>query len=249
MSYSVAAESAERGDLPISDGSICRIRSIGQDDRALLVGCFEGLSPESRRLRFFGAKPSLSTGDLDFLAGADGRDHIAVGLIRLDADGEEVELLGAARCIRLGRDSDTAELAMAVVDRAQGQGIGRILISHLVEAARAQGVRRLRCEVLAANEGMRALLGGPGSRVRWLDDGTLEYEYALPGDAADPADAPLLLGDPVLGLADAWSSELDRVMGGLFLAWQFLIGTWLVRWPFAWPEEVEPKRGLGSGAV
>ena len=60
----------------LKDGSICRIRAIGRGDRHLLQAGFARLSPQSRRLRFFNAKQSLTNGELDFLTGADGHNHI-----------------------------------------------------------------------------------------------------------------------------------------------------------------------------
>lgn len=164
----------------LQDGSICRIRSIGPDDRHLLQDGFERLSPNSRRLRFFGAKKSLTETELEFLTSPDGHDHIALGAVRLDASGNEVEGLATARCIRHAPDSDTAELAIAVIDDLQGNGLGGRLLKRLVKAARQQGIRRFNFEVLAENEAMRALAVRLGSDARWLDDGVLEYDYPLP---------------------------------------------------------------------
>jgi GNAT superfamily N-acetyltransferase len=125
----------------------------------------------------------LTEADLAYLSGADGREHLAFAAVRPDAFGRDTDVLGTARCIRSTPGSETAELAMAVVDRAQGNGVGTALLDRLIDAAREQGIRRFRCEVLADNEGMRALAKRLGGRVGWLDDGTLEYDCPLP-DAA-----------------------------------------------------------------
>ncbi len=221
-------------DSLLRDGTPYRIRPIGVDDRHLMLACFERLSPESRRSRFFAVKPALSESDLAFLTSADGFDHLALGAIRLDARGEEVELLGAARCIRLGADSDSSELALAVADKAQGQGVGRLLLTHLTEDARARGIRRFRCEVLATNDGMRALLAGPDSRVSWLDNGTLEYDYFFP-EPQDHAQTlwPYLV-DPLFAArlgADAWASVQEQILDDSFSAGKTLLGFWVGRWP------------------
>jgi RimJ/RimL family protein N-acetyltransferase len=164
----------------LKDGSRCHIRSIGRDDPEVVAACFAGLSDASRRLRFFAAKRVLTEADLRYLTGADGREHLALAAFRRDEAGGEGEVLGTARCVRTAPGSETAELAMAVVDRAQGNGVGTALLDHLIESAREQGIRRFRCEVLADNEGMRALAKRLGGRAVWLDDGTLEYDCALP---------------------------------------------------------------------
>jgi RimJ/RimL family protein N-acetyltransferase len=164
----------------LRDGSVCRIRPIEKGDRQRLQAAFQRLSPNSRRLRFFSVKKALTEAELDFLTNPDGRDHIAYGAVRLDEQGHEVEGLGVARCIRLAPGSDTAELAITVADELQRQGIGGRLLRRLVNAARGQGIRRFRCEVLTENDAMRALAISMGSVSRRLDDGVLEYDCSLP---------------------------------------------------------------------
>ncbi|WP_295455594.1 hypothetical protein, partial [uncultured Thiodictyon sp.] len=81
-------------DRRLADGSTYRIRPSGPHDRELLVRCFESLSPEARRLRFFTAKQALTSEDLDRFCAADGYDHIAFSAVRIDATGRESEPLG-----------------------------------------------------------------------------------------------------------------------------------------------------------
>jgi RimJ/RimL family protein N-acetyltransferase len=191
-----------------------RIRPSGPGDRERLLACFQALSPESRRLRFFTAKHTLSPNDLDSFAGADGWDHIALAAIRLDPQGEEQEALGFARCMRLA-GGNTAEFAITVIDTAQGQGVGRALLDNLIVSARDAGIRRLRCEVLAENRAMRALAERMGARAHWSDDGTVEYDCALPEPPAEPVwDVPWF-ADPH-GLASAcaelWLGVVDDAL-------------------------------------
>ena len=236
MSALISRHLPEDPRIRLKDGTPCRIRAIGPDDRDALLACFAGLSPESRRMRFFSAKPSLAESDLDFLTSADGRDHLALGAMRLDAWGQDVELLGVARCIRLGPDADASEFAISVVDAAQGRGLGTALCTHLVTAARRQGIRRFRCEVLAANAGMRALAAGLGSHVRWLDDGTLEYDYAFPSVDAPETAYPFDLDHPLAAArlgADAWSAGTARVWSASLDLCRAWTGGWLDRWSAA----------------
>ncbi len=180
--------------IRLKDGTRCHIRPIGHDDPDLLNACFAGLSPASRRLRFFGAKQVLTAADLAYLTAADGRDHLAFAAIALDRNGRDGEVLGAARCIRSAPGSETAELAMAVVDQAQGKGVGTALLDHLTEAAREQGIRRFHCEVLADNEGMRTLASRLGGQASWLDDGAVKYDCALPESASPQTVEPVAAG-------------------------------------------------------
>jgi hypothetical protein len=73
--------------LHLADGSRYRIRPSGEADRQRLLDCFEALSADSRRLRFFNSKSTLTPGELDYFAGADGHDHIACEAVRLDERG------------------------------------------------------------------------------------------------------------------------------------------------------------------
>ena len=220
-----------RGEsILLGDGTSCRIRPIGADDRMFLADCFSGLSPESRRLRFFSAKPVLTERDLAFLTSVDGRDHIALGAVRLSDAGEEIEALGVARCIRAESGAKDAEFAIAVVDAAQGRGIGKALLTQLVETARRQGIEEFHYEVLADNKRMRALARNLTTQVRALDGSTLEYRYLLPAGAtrtSGPAVADLL--DPVVVARqwrDAWSGGVEHLVDSSFAFCRLLIGIW-----------------------
>jgi hypothetical protein len=96
----------------------------------------------------------------------------------------------------------TSELSITIVDQAQGQGIGAALLARLTPAARAKGIRRFRCEVLAENAGMRRPAQRLGGDARWLGDGTLEYDCSLPAEGEGRPD----WGLPWLVDPDAWIS-------------------------------------------
>jgi RimJ/RimL family protein N-acetyltransferase len=55
------------------------------------------------------------------------------------------------------RDGDTAEVAFAVVDDLQGNGIGTVLVERLGADARAAGIRRFRADVRPDNKPSLAL--------------------------------------------------------------------------------------------
>lgn len=175
----------------LADGSAYRIRPSGADDRGLLIRCFEALSPDSRRMRFFTHKQTLTPEDLDLFCGADGRDHLALAAVRIDALGRELEPLGFARCLRLSPGGEVAELSIVTADRVQGQGVGSALLACLGEAAWSAGIRRFRFEVLAENAGMRRLAQRLGGTAEWVGNGIVEYDCALP-EPVCPAPTPLL---------------------------------------------------------
>lgn len=172
-----------REEVTLPKGQRIRMRFVRPDDKDKLRAGFATLSPESRFLRFFSQKESLSDSELSYLTECDQESHIALGAVALDDDGNEAEGLGVARCIALPDRANTAEVAVAIVDRMQGQGLGRLLLSRLVAAARERGVGRLRVEFLEKNTAMRTLVEQVAEDAELLtgaEDGVMAVEFALP---------------------------------------------------------------------
>jgi GNAT superfamily N-acetyltransferase len=162
---------------------------IRPDDKERLRAGFAKLSPASRYLRFFVAKPSLSESELRYLTETDGVAHVAIGASRIDddAEGGEGDGLGVARFIRAADDPTIAEAAIAVLDDVQGRGLGSLLFMRLVAAAAERGIARFRCDVLAENAAMVEMIEGLApERTVAMDAGVLTIEFALP--AVEPRD-------------------------------------------------------------
>lgn len=173
----------------LSDGTPVRIRLVRPEDREMLRQGFDRLSPASRYARFLAPKTSLSDDELSYLCEVDHEQHVAIGAVR-DTPDEPGIGLGIARFIRLPGEN-AAEVAIAVADEAQHRGLGRLLFLRLVAAAAERGVERFRCEVLASNAGMAALLAqiSPDRTVE-VGGGVMSIEIELP--TVTPATAPLL---------------------------------------------------------
>jgi acetate---CoA ligase (ADP-forming) len=143
-------------DVVLRDGRTVRVRPARPDDRERLEDYFIALSDESRRLRFWGQAVDISTQarnavEIDYV------DHLTV----LAFAGPELgDVVGGAQYIR---EADRrAEIAMSVSDELQGQGLASILIEHLAEAAKAQGIDHFRAEVLPENHRMINVFRGTG---------------------------------------------------------------------------------------
>jgi len=159
---------------------VVTLRLGRRSDRDLLRRGFERLSPESRYRRFFTAKVDLSEAELDYLTDIDQYDHVAIGAFEERPDGNE-DGLGVARFVRDANHPDAAEAAIAVVDDAQGLGLGSLLFQRLIAAARERGITRFCSYVLGTNRPMQEMLrelAGP-SRSR-VDDGVVYIETVLP---------------------------------------------------------------------
>ena len=82
------------------------------------------------------------------------------------------------------------EPALAVVDDWQARGLGTVLLAALVNAARAQGVRRFQAYVLADNADMLRLLAGVGTlRTSWAGP-AVHVTVDLPAPARHHTTAP-----------------------------------------------------------
>jgi GNAT superfamily N-acetyltransferase len=188
-------------DLVLRDGTRARLRTIRATDKERLVTGLARLSPQSRYLRFFTDKERLTDGELRYLTELDGERHFAIGAIRLEADGSEGEGLGIGRFVTLSAEPEVAEPALAVVDDAQGLGLGRLLLLRLTAAAAERGVKVFRCDFLAINRGMQALLEEVSPGVHFRSDGpVVTAEFRLPNV---PPDEPMERA-PSVGPMLAW---------------------------------------------
>jgi GNAT superfamily N-acetyltransferase len=124
------------------------IRPLRNGETGVVQAVFDRLGPQSRRLRFGGAKNILTRGELHHLARVDGEHHVLVAWLR----GEPV---GIARLVR---DGSVADVAFDVVDSLQGNGVGSVLSQRLAEDARAAGIVTLRATMSPENRASLALM-------------------------------------------------------------------------------------------
>ena len=161
----------------LRDGREIVVRPIQPDDRAELAAGMTRLSPESRYRRFFTPTSELSESQLTYLTEVDHHDHEA--LVAVEPATEHG--IGVARFIRSPEDRELAEVAVAVADSWQGQGVATALLDRLAERARAEGVRRFSAEILAENRPMLELIEEVGPvTTKQRDRGSVEVEVELP---------------------------------------------------------------------
>lgn len=147
----------------LRNGVLARIRPLRLDD-ARRFGAFVGqLSEASRGCRFHAGIGDCGLPTLQELVCVDGVRHVAFVATRALADDEE--LIGEAR-YRVGDDPACAELAIAIADAWQGQGLAEQLLDCLIEAARDAGLRRLYGEVPATHTRLIAFMHRKGFQTR-----------------------------------------------------------------------------------
>lgn len=160
--------------VTLRDGTACTLRALRPEDTAALQDFIRGLSPRSKRLRFFSAVSELSRHEIAHYAQIDyGRDMVVIAI------DDRQHILGEARYSILA-DRRTGDFAIAVGDDMAGKGLGALLMTRLIDAAREQGLATIRGQVLADNEAMVALMERLDFRLALTDDeSTLEVSRSL----------------------------------------------------------------------
>ena len=132
-------------------GPTLLVRPLRRGDTDTVSAMFERLGDRSRRTRFNGPKPRLSTRDLEQLAAtADPNHHVLVAYVEGDPR--------PAALARLIRDGQSAEIAFEVADELQHRGIGSALTAELIADARAAGITEITALVASENSAAVALL-------------------------------------------------------------------------------------------
>jgi GNAT superfamily N-acetyltransferase len=131
----------------LRDGRRVDIRALRPDDRADLIAAVARSSAQSLYRRFFAVKRDFSEPEIEFFLNVDFVDHVALVAV-VDEHGPPV-IAGGARYVVV--QPGKAEVAFAVVDQYQGQGLGAALMHHLATIARRAGLKELIAEVLPDN--------------------------------------------------------------------------------------------------
>jgi GNAT superfamily N-acetyltransferase len=159
--------------------SLVHIRELGPGDGDVVDVVFAGLSPRSRYLRFQGSVAELSAATRRSLTALDGRTHVALAAFT------QGRPIGIVRIIDLGERR--GELAVEVVDRWQGCGVGTRLLQAARDRAAGMGYRELVGEMLVVNAAAHAALRRVFRATRVRRDGS-ELTISMPiGDVAAPA--------------------------------------------------------------
>jgi RimJ/RimL family protein N-acetyltransferase len=160
----------------LRSGRRVEVRALRPEDRNDLVAAVGRISDQSLYRRFFGPKRGFTEKEISFFLNVDFANHVAL-VAAMDENGQQV-IVGGGRYVvsKLGQ----AELAFAVIDRYQGQGIGAILMRHLAAIARGAGLRCFVAEVLPNNLAMLKVFATSGLRLATTRQGqTVHVELQL----------------------------------------------------------------------
>lgn len=160
----------------LQDGTDVLIRALCTDDLVPLTTFFEHLSPLSIRFRFLGAVAPVNEHTLSAWLSTPG--HKAGGYVALIHHFGEFQVIGISRYTR-SDDGDSCECTVAVADAWQRKGLGALLMSHLVDAARRSGFRRMTSTNLPTDYPIHRLYKRLGFASVHQDTGTDRLVHSL----------------------------------------------------------------------
>ena len=141
----------------LADGTEIVTRLARPEDTSAVEALHSRCSAESLYQRYFTPKNSWREENLRKISGGH-RGLTLVVTSGVDERGDDV-VLAIGNAFPLDpHDTTVAEVALLVDDAWHGNGIGRLLFAHLVEAAPRLGFEEMVAYVLSGNDSMRALL-------------------------------------------------------------------------------------------
>ncbi|MDO9470876.1 MAG: bifunctional acetate--CoA ligase family protein/GNAT family N-acetyltransferase [Nitrosomonas sp.] len=156
----------------LADGRNITIRPIRPEDAEIEQAFVRGLSEEARYFRFMFSVQELSQAMLLRFTQIDYSREMALIAVTFEQD-KEIEL-GVAR-FAISPEGESCEFALVIADAMQGKGLGQKLMTALMDAARAKGLKVMAGEVLKTNTNMLKLMNRLGFSIEdRLDDDNIK---------------------------------------------------------------------------
>jgi RimJ/RimL family protein N-acetyltransferase len=165
--------------IELREGTKVHLRPITPEDEPLLHEAVSAMSERTVYFRFFSPIKRMSDALAHRLAVVDYNDRFAL-VATTHRPGSKERIVGVARYDR-ARDTDMAEVAVAVIDEFQRRGLGSVLLAELARVARQHGIKTFQLIVLPENREMLALL----RKMGWIHQaklvgGVYEIAFDLP---------------------------------------------------------------------
>ena len=163
----------------LRDGSVINIRPIRPEDARMELAFVEGLSEQSRYMRFFNPARSLPARMLARFTQVDYERELALIALPGEPTGAGVtRMIGVARYTP-DADGTSCEFAVTVADDWHNRGLATLLMQRLIAAAREAGYQRMTGTVLVVNTAMRSLMQALGFSARATPHDASVLDYTL----------------------------------------------------------------------
>ena len=149
-------------DVTLRDGRAVHIRAMRPADEAEILQAFDRLSADARYMRFMHAVREPNLERLRKVLAS--FPESGVGIVATVPAADGIDIVGTAVFV-IGSDPATCEFAMTIAADYGGAGLGRTLLTVLVDAARRRGLREMEGFVLAVNKPMLGLAARVGFSV------------------------------------------------------------------------------------
>ncbi|HTR71075.1 MAG TPA: GNAT family N-acetyltransferase [Mycobacteriales bacterium] len=160
-------------DVVLATGAVATIRAVRPEDRDSLRQLYERTGRDSMRLRFFSFSPHVAEQDVVRITRPASDDHIA------ELVTSRGEVIGVG-CVERTDNRGVGDIALLVDDTRHGEGVGMLLVEHLVDAARRAGFHRIRADVLAENVSMMRVFQDLGANlITHYDSGVIEVDFPV----------------------------------------------------------------------
>ena len=149
-------------DITLRDGRAVHIRAMRPADEAEILQAFDRLSQDARYMRFMRSvrEPNLER-VRKTLASFPGS---GLGIVATVPATDGIDIVGTAIFV-LGGDPSTCEFAITIAADYGGAGLGRMILTALIEAAKQRGLKEMEGFVLAANKSMLGLAARVGFSI------------------------------------------------------------------------------------
>ena len=157
------------------------IRPIRPEDEPLMIPFHESLSERTVQLRYFtpmNLRQRTSHERLSRIVFIDYDREMALVAIHQNPKTTEDEVAAVGRLTKL-HTGDTAEFAIIVSDRFQGQGLGQEILTRLIGIGRDEDLYSITGYILPENTGMLNLAEKLGFTQKTNDEGVIEATLVL----------------------------------------------------------------------
>jgi RimJ/RimL family protein N-acetyltransferase len=149
-------------DVALRDGRAVHIRAMRPSDEAEILQAFDRLSADVRYMRFMHTVREPNLGRLRKTLAS--FPESGVGILATVPAADGIDIAGTAIFV-IGSDRTTCEFAITIAADYGGAGLGRALMTALIDAAKRRGLREMEGFVLAANKPMLRLAARVGFSV------------------------------------------------------------------------------------
>ncbi|NBC06384.1 MAG: GNAT family N-acetyltransferase [Bacteroidetes bacterium] len=171
-------------DYRLRDGTEVVIRPIRPEDEPLEEAFFGKLSKQTQYYRFFGLVGHVNHELLIRYTQIDYDRELAL-IAEIENKSGEKEMIGVVRMVN-DADEKSAEFAIVVADKWQGQGLGNYMTDLILKIFKERGVEKIYANVLQANTTMLHMFRKRGFAIKNIDFESSYAELKLNKDEMQP---------------------------------------------------------------